>query len=49
MCTEIDQGLARWYLTFGDYASILEPESLKNRVKELLQRIEHNLNCTIQP
>lgn len=32
-----DDGLARWYMMFADYAEILEPQSLKNRVHELLE------------
>tara|TARA_R110002033_G_scaffold79779_1_gene130789 strand:- start:236 stop:628 length:393 start_codon:yes stop_codon:yes gene_type:complete len=31
------EGFARWYLMFGDYASILEPERLKTRILELLE------------
>lgn len=30
---------ARWYLMFGDRARILEPESLKNKVKEIGEKI----------
>ncbi|MBX3242044.1 MAG: YafY family transcriptional regulator [Chitinophagaceae bacterium] len=29
---------ARWYLMFGDYARILAPESLREKVKAILQR-----------
>jgi predicted DNA-binding transcriptional regulator YafY len=32
------EGFARWYLSFGDYATILEPERLKVRVSELLEK-----------
>ncbi len=32
-----ENGFARWYLMFGDYATIVEPESVKERVKELLE------------
>lgn len=31
------EGFARWYLMFGDYATILEPEGLKTRILELLE------------
>ena len=31
------EGFSRWYIMFGDYATILEPESLKTRVLELLE------------
>lgn len=29
-------GFARWYLLFGDHADIVEPQTLKDRVKEML-------------
>ncbi|WP_281227608.1 helix-turn-helix transcriptional regulator [Flavobacterium aquiphilum] len=31
------EGFARWYMMFGDYATILEPEKLKTRILELLE------------
>lgn len=37
MCRDIENGFARWYLMFGDYATILEPERLKTRILELLE------------
>jgi len=37
MTRDIENGFARWYMMFGDYASILEPESLKTRILELLE------------
>ena len=37
MCRDIDSGFPRWFLMFGDYATILEPESLKTRALELLE------------
>lgn len=37
MVCEVEHGFPRWYLTFGDCATILEPECLKERVRELLQ------------
>lgn len=37
MCRDIESGFARWFLMFGDYAEILEPERLKTRVLELLE------------
>jgi len=36
MCRDIESGFPRWFLMFGDYATILEPESLKSRVLDLL-------------
>lgn len=37
MTRDIENGFARWYMMFGDYASILEPERLKIRILELLE------------
>ncbi|OIV43582.1 helix-turn-helix transcriptional regulator [Flavobacterium johnsoniae] len=37
MCRDIESGFARWFLMFGDYAEILEPERLKTRVLELIE------------
>ena len=36
-------GLARWYLMFGDCAEIVEPESFRQRVQELVQLTQVNL------
>lgn len=43
MAPHMENGFARWYLMFGDYAKILEPESLKERVRELLRHTEKKL------
>ena len=37
MCKDIESGFPRWFLMFGDYAEILEPEKLKTRALELLE------------
>jgi len=37
MSHSLQDGFPRWFLMFGDYAQILEPESLKTRVLELLE------------
>lgn len=34
---------ARWYMMFGDYAQILEPESLKDSVRKLMKSITEKL------
>lgn len=34
---------ARWYIMFGDYAKIIEPQELKNRVLQLLEEQEQQL------
>ncbi|KFF20426.1 helix-turn-helix transcriptional regulator [Flavobacterium hydatis] len=37
MCRDIESSFPRWFLMFGDYATILEPERLKKRTLELLE------------
>ncbi|WP_026714792.1 helix-turn-helix transcriptional regulator [Flavobacterium daejeonense] len=37
MSRDTMEGFSRWYMMFGDYASILEPASLKTRILELLE------------
>ena len=44
MVDDIDNHFARWYLMFGDYARILEPEQLRTRVAELLMTQKQRLN-----
>lgn len=43
MVSDLENGFSRWYLMFGDYATILEPERLKERVRELLKKNEQML------
>ena len=43
MVYDLKDGFSRWYMMFGDYAKILEPESLKERVRELLKKTESRL------
>lgn len=38
LCQNVAEYFPRWYLSFGDYATILEPESLKVRVLDLLEK-----------
>ncbi len=44
MVDDIEHQFSRWYLMFGDYAKILEPERLKTRVLELLTTQKQRLN-----
>jgi len=39
-CRNMEQEFARWYLMFADQARILEPNSLKERVRALLTSIQ---------
>lgn len=43
MVDDIHNYFSRWYISFGDYAQILEPESLKKRVSEILNRSQEGL------
>jgi predicted DNA-binding transcriptional regulator YafY len=47
LARNIEQGFARWYMMFGDYASIIEPESLKSRVLQLTEILVSKL--TLKP
>ena len=44
LAPEVEHGFPRWYLTFGDYATILEPERLRERIRELLKENERRLS-----
>lgn len=46
LTNDIQNGLPRWFLMFGDYAQILEPVTLKKRVEELLEILRLNLENT---
>jgi predicted DNA-binding transcriptional regulator YafY len=37
------EGLARWYLMFADYARIIEPETFKIKVREIMEKSRANL------
>lgn len=43
MSRDIEEGFPRWFLMFGDYATIIEPERLKLRVLELLDKNKNRL------
>lgn len=40
----IDEGFPRWLITFADYATILEPELLKTKMKDLVQKLSEKLS-----
>jgi predicted DNA-binding transcriptional regulator YafY len=37
-------GLARWYMMFGDYARVIEPDGFRQRIKELAEKNIANLS-----
>src|SRR5690606_16781291 len=39
----LDEGLARWFMLFGDYMDVVQPESLRERMVELAQKIQERL------
>ncbi|KMQ65528.1 DNA-binding protein [Chryseobacterium angstadtii] len=39
----IEEGFPRWLITFADYATVLEPESLKTKLRNLAADISRNL------
>lgn len=43
MSRDIEEGFSRWFLMFGDYAKIIEPQRLKFRVLELLEKNKNRL------
>lgn len=43
LCRNVDEGFARWYLTFADCARILEPDTLKERVIALAKEIQSRI------
>jgi predicted DNA-binding transcriptional regulator YafY len=43
MCPSVNDGFARWFLMYADYAEIIEPQSLKYRVLELMDTYRERL------
>lgn len=43
MTSNVEQGFPRWYLMFGDYAEIIEPEVLRHRVRAILEKTASKL------
>ncbi|ANH79902.1 DNA-binding protein [Niabella ginsenosidivorans] len=39
-----ESDFARWFITFGDYATLLEPVSLKKTIREILEKQLKNLS-----
>ncbi|HEY0056567.1 MAG TPA: YafY family protein [Pedobacter sp.] len=47
MCSEACDGMARWFLMFGDKSEIIEPDSLRIKVGELIEKIQDKLQVTV--
>ena len=43
LAPDVLHGFARWFMMFGDCARVVEPESLRERVGELLEKTSANL------
>ncbi len=43
MTPDTDNGIARWFLMFGDVATIIEPERLRQEVLSLIEDVKANL------
>ncbi len=43
LCRDIEEGFSRWLLMFADYATIVEPQRLKDRTMELLENYKTHL------
>lgn len=41
------EGMARWYMMFGDHARVLAPEELKTRVNELMTGLKKNIHSSV--
>ncbi|WP_318309193.1 helix-turn-helix transcriptional regulator [Flagellimonas crocea] len=44
MTTDWKHGFARWFLMFGDCAKIIEPDMLRERVAEILEKTQERLS-----
>jgi len=43
MTAYMENGFARWYLMFADYADIIEPEALKHHLRDILKKATKRL------
>ena len=48
MCPSVNEGFARWFLMFADYAEILEPLFLKDRILELIDTYRQRLQKSLE-
>lgn len=48
LTASLDEGLARWVLSFADYAEISEPQELKDRIVELTQKITDKMTAAAE-
>lgn len=42
-CCNVERAFARWFMMFADFACILEPESLKTAVRQILDTAQKNV------
>jgi predicted DNA-binding transcriptional regulator YafY len=47
--TDIENSFARWYMMFGDYAHIVEPQDLKNHVLKMMDKVKLRISSTEFP
>ncbi len=47
LTSDCQQGLARWYMMFGDSAEILEPESFRMTVLDLVEKTKNKLAYSV--
>jgi predicted DNA-binding transcriptional regulator YafY len=43
MSAYMENGFARWYLMFADYADIIEPKALKQHIRDILKKASNRL------
>lgn len=43
MCRDLNDGFARWFLMFADYATVIEPVELKTRLSDLMEKARQRL------
>ncbi|MBC9796853.1 helix-turn-helix transcriptional regulator [Sinomicrobium weinanense] len=43
LTASLENGFVRWYLTFADYAEIVEPVSLKKKIRDIVEKISERI------
>lgn len=44
LCENLEHSFARWYISFGDYAQVLEPEILKEHLLKIVENTKQRLS-----